>query len=183
MIKVNCKECGKVFEVFPSVIKIGKGKYCSTKCHYLKNPKVKKICKTCGKVFKVRPSVIKDGGGKYCSKKCYGESLKGKNNPSWKGGKCISGKTISSNGYILVYKLNHPFCINHTYVLEHRLVMEKHLGRYLTRKEIIHHINGNTSDNRIDNLMLFANHSEHSKHHAFLRKIIKFSHAFLPFFF
>jgi hypothetical protein len=41
--------------------------------------------------------------------------------------------------------------------------MEKHLGRYLTEEEVIHHINGERDDNRIENLMLFENHSAHRK--------------------
>jgi hypothetical protein len=45
----------------------------------------------------------------------------------------------------------------------HRLIMEEFLGRKLKKEERIHHINGNKSDNRIENLKLFKNDSEHMK--------------------
>lgn len=75
---------------------------------------------------------------------------------AWKG-----GRYKGANGYIFIYKPEHPFSNKQGYIREHRLVMEKHIGRYLIPKEVVHHINENTSDNRIENLKLFANGAIH----------------------
>ena len=44
-------------------------------------------------------------------------------------------------------------------------VMEKHLKRYIDKKEVVHHIDGDCSNNRLSNLMLFPNHSAHMSFH------------------
>ena len=46
----------------------------------------------------------------------------------------------------------------------HRIVMEGHIGRQLERTEVVHHINGDITDNRIENLQLMTL-SEHGKLH------------------
>jgi len=76
----------------------------------------------------------------------------GSNNPKWRGGICID-----RDGRKLIYSPNHPKPdVDKLYCYEYRLIMEKHLGRYLEKGEIVHHINNDVTDDRIENLAVMS---------------------------
>ncbi len=64
-------------------------------------------------------------------------------------------------GYRYIYSPSHPDKTKAGYVAEHRLVMEKIIGRPLTRKEAVHHLNHDRLDNRPENLHLCTSNGSH----------------------
>lgn len=155
----KCKQCGKRTRL----------KFCCHRCSWTWHNRNRKLtpnaiydCKVCGKHVEkwVSPKTIKEGINtlEYCSRTCAGKGRMGENHHMWNGGRCLD-----KDGYVMIYAPGHPNATARGYVQEHRLVMEKHLGRYLTREEVVHHKNDDPSDNRIENLHLYPNNAEHKR--------------------
>lgn len=109
--------------------------------------KEKPKCMDCGNQTRQHAS-------KRC-RECYEKTMIGETSPRWKG-----GITVRKDGRVISTKNDR---------LNYRLVVEKIIGRQLKRREAVHHINENPSDDRPENLFLFRNFSAHQKWHLYIR--------------
>lgn len=84
---------------------------------------------------------------------------------SWKGGKKVTAK-----GYCQVLIPEHPRADANGYVMEHIVVWESHTGIIVPMSCCIHHLNGDKTDNRIQNLCLMDRAAHTVFHHTGLKR-------------
>lgn len=118
----------------------------------------------CGKQRRVRPSA-KARGARFCSTACRSKAQTGPGNPKWRGGRFEDG-----HGRVMVYAPGDPHAtmMGGTYAYEYRLVAAAKIGRPLSKNEIVHHVNGDHTDNRPENLEVMTQ-SQHLKEHGLHR--------------
>lgn len=118
-----------------------------------------RACTICGTLFQPRRKTT----GEYCSRKCSrtGAWLKSggaernaliaRATAAERGAK---QRRTGTKGYVKWFGRH-----------EHRVVAERMLGRALSRKEVVHHIDGNPHNNDLSNLMVITQ-AEHMREHG-----------------
>jgi len=126
----------------------------------------------CGNITRVDSNNLIRGHTKSCG--CLHKKIiaaigrrdkKREKSPHWKGGLVRDG-----NGRMKILMPEHPAAQTSGYVPEHRIIMEQKIGRLLKLTEVVHHIDGNRSNNDPSNLMLFSSTAEHTAYHAAMKK-------------
>ena len=127
---------------------------CSSACRYA-------IVSAHHKAVGIRPLIVP-------SPQEQRDRIKGEAAPWWKG-----GRMVDADGYVLaIAPDDFPFpemLGRARRIKEHRLIMALHLGRALSRREVVHHIDCDPGNNDISNLMLFACQGDHKRHHAAMK--------------
>lgn len=113
---------------------------------------------------------------RYCNNHEQGIKRRGKCVPHNKGNiqypKDLGNFYINTNGYVEVWIGKHtkPRMAG-GYYKEHRLMCEISLGRPLSKEEIVHHVDGDKTNNSIDNLHVCKNDKEHRNIHSRLERL------------
>lgn len=174
MIKCKCEFCGKIYYKSPSRVKGHKHLFCSKKCkssaynktlnpeHYQEmrdtTNSAKNLSAWAKEANKIpRTEEMKEKISKGMMK--HWDQVYQTNN--------IEREEISFNldGKELITRKNSdPYIIYRTKRI-HRLIAEQKLGRPLKKGEVVHHIDGDKTNNDPSNLMIFASQAEHMKYH------------------
>lgn len=184
---MKCEVCDN------EIVNRGAGRFCSRACYgkassathqRSRDARPPRICVVCSVEFVPPAKSLRETCSKVCrytmvsqTHKANGikplitpsaedqrKRIKGPSAPWWKG-----GSTVNEKGYrIAIAPDDFPFrdmLDSKNRIREHRMIYALHIGRSLRRSEVVHHVNGDRLDNRIENLELFSSHSAHMKHH------------------
>jgi hypothetical protein len=147
-------------------------------------------CHVCGKKTWKPDAWIRKSNATYCSRECNGvvrgrelskhahkgraawtaestasylTKMTGEKNPAWKGGVTYFRKhgNYKPIKYVRCPVEFLPMARKDGYVMEHRLIVARAMGRCLLRTEVVHHVNHDPQDIRLENLELFASNQAH----------------------
>lgn len=73
-----------------------------------------------------------------------------------RSGEARNSRWLNKDGYVVISRPGSPSADAQGRIMEHRWVMQQILGRPLLPNETVHHLNGDRSDNREENLQLWS---------------------------
>jgi hypothetical protein len=85
-------------------------------------------------------------------------------------GQTLGSQYVDGDGYVRVCLPGHPMADGKGYVREHRFVMVARTRRMLMKKEHVHHVNEDKSDNRLENLWLWPDRASHVAWHEMQKR-------------
>ena len=165
--KRNCIICNRVFYAENSEINRGRGLTCSPPCRYkhhsqlMTGRKMKPEAKR--KLIEVLTGRVRSKIHNANISKGLKGKYRGSKNGNWRG-----GKYLSKNRWFIRCN-SHPRKHRNGYVFYARYIAEKVIGRYLSLKEEVHHLNLKSNDDRSENLYIFSTGSNHTSYHQLLK--------------
>lgn len=153
MPQVDCKICGQEFYAKPNWLKIGTGKYCLKKCQNEGRKNGRNIeCFICKKEAYKPGKALKHSKSKkyFCSKSCQTiwrntVVFVGSNHPNWKYGKYVYKNRLTRNN--MIPKICKRCETNDTRILA------------------VHHLDKNTKNNKLEDLIWLCHNCHFLIHH------------------
>lgn len=160
LIDADCRNCGKPYKArMARYERLGYG-FCCRSCGAQYNSRHNHPMKGKHHTEEARRKMALAKLGRSMpeeTRKKVSEGLRGPKSYRWKG-----GKTRHGGGYVTICASDH----GKRQELEHRRVMELIIGRPLLPTEIVHHIDGDKTNNAPENLLLLSGQSEHMRLHG-----------------
>lgn len=160
-----CTTCSKCFVRYKSQIKNPDKPFCSKSCfdEHRRFTSIVKKCLRCETEWVAPHGQSKEYRRKFCSQTCKNTYLSERYTGKRKN--TIKGWRMTTQGYVEVFKPDHPRANSQGYVKRMVLAMEEKIGRVLNDKEVVHHIDKNKTNDSPENLMLFSSNAEHIGYH------------------
>ena len=159
--------------------------------------KALRVCDKCGHEQWVNYWNIHRKDVHICRSCSCAETAKTRKRNPWNKGikqapRHVGNTYINNHGYVEVWVGKHTDkATAGGYQKEHRVLTELAVGRRLTKSELVHHVDGDKTNNSEDNLLLCSGDFEHRKIHGQLERIafdlvrkkaIKFDHTTKQYF-
>lgn len=161
----KCKYCGKRFRYY--MRHIARKSFCSKDCQNAFKTASQTFtikCQACGKELKRQNSRPSGPFGMFCSTVCSDAYLKRENAINWKGGWFQNSRemVMINVGMSTVVYAAHPYG-HPVYRARYRVMVELQRHGYLKRHWPVMHLNGDSLDDRIDNLYVCSSPTQHAK--------------------